>query len=91
MEKCTFCVQRINAAKDQARLEGRTVREGEVTTACADGCPSQAIRFGNYKDPESAVSRARRDPRAYSVLHHLHTRPAITYLKKVLRDGHEKA
>jgi molybdopterin-containing oxidoreductase family iron-sulfur binding subunit len=91
MEKCTLCVQRISAAKDQARLESRTVREGEVTSACAQACPSDAIHFGNYKDPESQISRARRDPRAYAVLHQLNTRPGVTYLRKVLRDGQKKA
>jgi molybdopterin-containing oxidoreductase family iron-sulfur binding subunit len=91
MEKCTLCVQRINGAKDRALREGRTVREGELSTACAQACPSDAIHFGNYKDPESAVAKAREDPRAYAVLHHLNTRPGVTYLRKVLRVEHEKA
>ncbi len=89
MEKCTLCVQRIQSAKDRAVMEGRTVREGDMTTACAQACPSDAIHFGNYKDPDSKISKARHDPRAYSVLHHLNTRPGVTYLKKVLRDEHE--
>jgi len=89
MEKCTFCVQRINGAKDVARLEGRTVRDGEFTTACAQACPSQAITFGNHKDPASAVSKKRQDPRAYWVLPHLNTRPAVTYLQAIRRESEE--
>jgi molybdopterin-containing oxidoreductase family iron-sulfur binding subunit len=85
MEKCSFCVQRISAAKDQAAFEGRTVRDGEVTPACAQTCPSQAITFGNHKDPASRVSKQRADGRAYWVFHHLNTRPAVTYLKSIRR------
>jgi len=85
MEKCSFCVQRISAAKDRARLEDRTVADGEVIPACAQACPSRAIVFGNHKDPESLVARARDDGRAYWILHHLNTRPAVTYLKSIRR------
>ena len=91
MEKCTFCVQRINAAKDLAGLEGRKVREGEATPACAQTCPSQAIVFGNHKDPESQVNRNRAGKRAYWVFQHLNTRPGVTYLKSVKRTGSEGA
>ena len=83
MEKCTFCVQRINEARDGARDEERLLRDGEVKPACAQTCPAQAIVFGDLNDPESRVSRAAADPRAYSVLGELNTRPAVTYLKKV--------
>lgn len=83
MEKCTFCVQRIQAGKDQAKDEDRPVRDGEVTPACAQTCPTQAITFGNLKDPASRVSQQSRDPRGYKVFDSLNTRPAITYLKKV--------
>ena len=89
MEKCSFCVQRINAGKDQARREGREVREGEVTPACAQTCPSNAISFGNHKNPDSQVAQDHGDPRAYWVLHHLNTRPGVTYLKSIQRKSEE--
>ena len=92
MEKCTFCVQRIHVARDQAKLEGREIREGEVTTACVQACPSKAISFGNLRDPESQVARDLSDPRVYHVLDNLYTRPAVAYLKSVLRGdrhGHQ--
>jgi molybdopterin-containing oxidoreductase family iron-sulfur binding subunit len=83
MEKCTFCIQRIVAAKDKAKDEGRKVRDGEFTTACAQTCPAGAITFGNLMDPASAVSRMAASPRAYRVLESLGTRPAVYYLKTV--------
>jgi molybdopterin-containing oxidoreductase family iron-sulfur binding subunit len=84
MEKCTFCIQRIRGAQNQARLEDRPLRDGEFTTACAQACPSDAIVFGNRNDPESRVARSAEDKRGYHVLEELNTRPAITYLAKVL-------
>ena len=86
MEKCTFCVQRINEGQDRARDEQRPPRDGEITPACAQTCPAQAIVFGDLNDPGSRVSRAAADPRAYRVLETLNTRPAVTYLKQV-RDA----
>jgi molybdopterin-containing oxidoreductase family iron-sulfur binding subunit len=86
MEKCTFCVQRISAAKDQAIAENRTVGDGEITPACAQTCPSQAIVFGNLRDKQSRVSQLRGDARAYRVLDHLFTRPAVSYLESIRRD-----
>ncbi len=83
MEKCTFCVQRINRAKLDAKSAGRLVADGEVVTACMQSCPTQAITFGNLKDPASAVSRIAKGERAYHVLGELNTRPAVTYLKGV--------
>jgi molybdopterin-containing oxidoreductase family iron-sulfur binding subunit len=87
MEKCTFCIQRIRGAQNQARLEDRQLRDGEFTTACAQACPSDAIVFGNAADPASRVARLKADPRGYEVLEDLNTRPAITYLAKVLHSA----
>ncbi|MGA7105723.1 MAG: 4Fe-4S dicluster domain-containing protein, partial [Candidatus Deferrimicrobiaceae bacterium] len=81
MEKCTFCIQRIRAAEDKAKDGSRKVRDGEVTTACAQSCPTDAITFGNLLDPESAVSRLARSDRAYRVFEGLGTGPAVYYLR----------
>ncbi len=83
MEKCTFCVQRIQGGKDTAKDENRPVRDGDITPACGQTCPAQAIVFGDLNDPESRVSRLSADARSYHVLGVLNTRPAVTYLKKV--------
>jgi molybdopterin-containing oxidoreductase family iron-sulfur binding subunit len=89
MEKCTFCVQRIMKARADANAVGRDVSDGEVTTACAQTCPAEAIVFGNLRDPNSRVSRLARNGRAYHVLGELNTRPVVTYLKEVSRVGEE--
>ena len=86
MEKCTFCIQRIRAGEDRAKDENRRVRDGEITPACAQTCPAQAILFGDLKDPTSRVSMLTKDRRGYHLLAELNTRPAITYLKKVTRS-----
>jgi molybdopterin-containing oxidoreductase family iron-sulfur binding subunit len=86
MEKCTFCSQRIIFAKDKAKDEGRDVRDGEITPACAQACPSKAIVFGNLMDPDSNVSRLSKGERGYHVLREINTKPSITYLKKVKWD-----
>jgi molybdopterin-containing oxidoreductase family iron-sulfur binding subunit len=83
MEKCTFCVQRIRDAENHARLEDRGVRDGEITPACAQTCPGNAIVFGNLRDPQSRVARAAASGRGYRVLEQLNTQSAITYLRKV--------
>jgi MoCo/4Fe-4S cofactor protein with predicted Tat translocation signal len=80
MEKCSFCVQRIEDGRMRAKTEHRAVRDGEITTACAAACPSGAIVFGDLKDPQSRVARQSRDARGYKVLEEVGTRPAITYL-----------
>ncbi len=85
MEKCTYCVQRINAAKNAVRDEDleAVVPDGFFQTACQQTCPTDAIVFGNLKDPDSQVSKLSRGPLAYSVLEELNTRPASFYLKQV--------
>ncbi|MCX5908917.1 MAG: 4Fe-4S dicluster domain-containing protein, partial [Deltaproteobacteria bacterium] len=85
MEKCSFCIQRIVAAKVQARSEGRKVRDGEFATACAQTCPAGVFTFGNLVDPGSRVAKLIQDPRAYQVLSSLNTKPAVIYLKKLTR------
>jgi anaerobic selenocysteine-containing dehydrogenase/Fe-S-cluster-containing dehydrogenase component len=84
MEKCTFCVQRIQEGKDRAKDENRPIRDGEIVPACAQTCPAQAIVFGDLNDASSRVSQLERTTRAYRIFDGLNTRPAVTYLKKVL-------
>ncbi|BBL75808.1 4Fe-4S dicluster domain-containing protein [Methylomagnum ishizawai] len=86
MEKCTYCVQRINQARIQAGLEDRDIREGEIVTACQQACPTQAIVFGDLNRPDSAVNAWKRDPRHYVLLEELGTRPRTTYLARVEVD-----
>ena len=83
MEKCSFCVQRIAAARGKAKDEKRPIRDGEIITACSQTCPTGAITFGDLKDPDSAVSRKSRDARGYKILEHINTKPSVTYLKKI--------
>jgi Fe-S-cluster-containing dehydrogenase component len=86
MEKCTFCVQRIQEARQGAKDAGRLIADGEVHTACQQSCPTQAIQFGNGRDPQSTVRKHTDDPvRGYRALHDLNLRPAITYLAQVER------
>jgi molybdopterin-containing oxidoreductase family iron-sulfur binding subunit len=90
MEKCTYCVQRINAARIQAEEAGRAIRDGDVVTACQAACPTQAIVFGNVNDPNSQVSKLKRTPLNYTLLGNLNTRPRTTYLAAV-RDPNPAA
>src|SRR6185369_7458682 len=83
MEKCTYCVQRIRRAGLVARREQRPIRQGEVVTACQEACPTQAIQFDALHNTGSLMAEWRREPRVFSVLHDLGTRPRTQYLARI--------
>ncbi|HWL69543.1 MAG TPA: TAT-variant-translocated molybdopterin oxidoreductase [Geminicoccus sp.] len=88
MEKCTYCVQRISAARIAAKIEDREIEDGEVVTACQQACPTRAIVFGNVLDRQAEVSRRKAGPRDYSLLEEANTRPRTTYLARIEKtDG----
>src|SRR3954469_21835766 len=82
MEKCTFCVQRINAAGTIAKAEKREIKDGDIQPACAQSCSARALVFGDLNDPESEVSRLSRSPRGEKLLEDVGTLPKVTYLQR---------
>jgi molybdopterin-containing oxidoreductase family iron-sulfur binding subunit len=90
MEKCTYCVQRIEEARARAIVEGRPLRDGDVVTACQQVCPTEAIVFGDLNDPESGVAKRKAEERNYALLGELGTRPRTTYLAKIRNPGTER-
>ncbi|HEX8651609.1 MAG TPA: TAT-variant-translocated molybdopterin oxidoreductase [Pyrinomonadaceae bacterium] len=89
MEKCTYCIQRIQLAKIESEKEGRSVRDGDIVTACQAVCPTQAIVFGNINDQESQVAKLKAGKRNYSLLEDLNTQPRTTYLAELRNPNPE--
>jgi len=89
MEKCSYCVQRIQNVRIEAEKQDRPIRDGEIVTACQQACPAQAIVFGDLNDPASEVSRRKREPRDYLLLEELNTRPRTTYLARLKNSNPE--
>lgn len=87
VEKCSFCVQRIQEAKEKAKLENRPLKDGDIVPACAQTCPANALVFGDLNDPESRVSKMVKSNRNYHLLEEIHTKPSVSYLAKVRNMG----
>jgi molybdopterin-containing oxidoreductase family iron-sulfur binding subunit len=83
MEKCTYCVQRIERGVIGSEVSDRPLRDGDIQTACQSACPAQAIRFGDLNDPSSQVKHAHEHPLAYDLLEELNTKPRTRYLAEV--------
>lgn len=91
MEKCSMCIQRIQAGKLKAKIEKRTLKDGDVKMACQQTCPANAIIFGDANDPESEVSKALKDERVYYVLEELNVQPGVGYMTKITNTGLQEA
>jgi molybdopterin-containing oxidoreductase family iron-sulfur binding subunit len=89
MEKCSYCIQRISAARIEADKENRNIRDGEIVTACQQACPASAITFGNINDKNSQVTKLRAQQRSYQVIADINTRPRTTYVAEVLNPNQE--
>jgi Fe-S-cluster-containing dehydrogenase component len=89
MEKCTYCVQRINRARQDAKVQDRAIRDGEIVTACQAACPTDAIVFGDLNDPASRVAQLHAEPHGYGVLADLNTRPRTRYLAALMNPNPE--
>lgn len=89
MEKCTYCTQRISAARIEAEKDGRQIRDGEILTACQSVCPADAIVFGDLNNKDSKVVKMKRDPRNYNLLNELNTQPRTTYLAALKNQNRE--
>ena len=83
MEKCNYCIQRVNRARMDAEKENRRVKDGEALTACQQVCPTEALVFGDINDPTSKVAKLRNEKLNYGLLEELNTRPRTTYLAKL--------
>jgi molybdopterin-containing oxidoreductase family iron-sulfur binding subunit len=89
MEKCTYCTQRIAAARIEAEKDGRGIADGEIVTACQAACPTNVFTFGDMNDQSSQVSKKKLDPRNYTLLNNLNTQPRTTYLAELKNQNKE--